>query len=1022
LVVPVVAVLVGSIVAPLPVRAATTLPAGFARVGRPSGQAQYMLTAFAPLPDNGILTAGKDGTVAYVSPDDEVRTIAKIPARNTGDIGLVGLEVAADYSETGRVYTVYAYNGAGGGYHRLSAWTVNNPMSPTSMSAERVILDGITADSDFHGATGVMAEPDGTLWLSVGDSSAVASVDPTALRALDVNDPHGKILRVKQDGTGLPDNPYFDAGNPSSWRSRVYASGFRSPFRFAVDPRTGAVVVGDVGWYSFEEINVVRKGAGYGWPCWEGNVQTPGYRDLAGCRGVGHAAPAVAYPPGVGRSVTGGVFYTGESWPEQYRNSYLYADFVAERQWTLKFDDRGEATSTPNPFGSEIGGPTQFRVGPNGDVMYSDLPSNKVWRIRYQPGNRPPEVQVTTKTDPDNRTVAFDASGTTDLDGDELAFDWDFGDGTPGGTGAKVSHAYPADGTCCYTAKITVTDIAGPAGAVSQEVAVRPTNHEPRLTLAPLDVEHRVGDPVIVEGVGYDQEDGGLSELSWSTDLVHCREAACHSHPGGASKGQDFRTSFPDHGEEVRLKITATAIDSAGAVVAKEFIARPKLRRLSVDTSTPAAVTLNSRGQQSALVTVGSTNSVQVSNGAGDGVATFDRWADGSISRDRTVVMPEEDLTITAIYRTPMDRRLPQLKAVLGAPVEPEQGDENLRWRGFERGRAYWSPALGVHEVHGMIFYRYSGLGGHIGYGLPITDETGTADGVGRFNHFTGGSIYWTPGTGAQEVYGGIREQWRALGSERSPLGYPVTGETGTADGVGRFNYFTGGAIYWTLGTGAHEVYGGIGLRWQQLGLERGLLGYPMTGETGTADGVGRFNHFTGGSIYWTPGTGAQEIYGGIRERWRVLGSERSPLGYPTTGETGTPDGVGRFNHFTGGSIYWTPGTGAQEVYGGIRERWRELGWERSYLGYPMTGETGTPDGVGRFNHFTGGSIYWTPGTGAQEVYGGIRERWREFGWERSYLGYPTSGEYSTQDGRRSDFQGGYITWSPGTGAIARRW
>ena len=52
------------------------------------------------------------------------------------------------------------------------------------------------------------------------------------------------------------------------------------------------------------------------------------------------------------------------------------------------------------------------------------------------------------------------------------------------------------------------------------------------------------------------------------------------------------------------------------------------------------------------------------------------------------------------------------------------------------------------------------------------------------------------------------------------------------------------------------------------------------------------------------------------------------------------------------------------------------LGWERSFLGYPLTDETATPDGVGRYNHFQGGSIYWTPATGAHEVHGAIRGQW----------------------------------------------
>jgi uncharacterized protein with LGFP repeats len=178
---------------------------------------------------------------------------------------------------------------------------------------------------------------------------------------------------------------------------------------------------------------------------------------------------------------------------------------------------------------------------------------------------------------------------------------------------------------------------------------------------------------------------------------------------------------------------------------------------------------------------------------------------------------------------------------------------------------------------------------------------------------------------------------------------------------------------------------------------------------------LGRFNHFANnGSIYWAPGAGAWSIHGAIRQKWASLGWERSFLGYPVTDETGTPDGTGRFNHFANnGSIYWTPSTGAWSVHGAIRDKWSSLGWERSFLGYPVTDETGTPDGRGRFNHFSGaGSIYWTPSTGPWSVHGAIRDKWASMGWERSCQGYPVSDEFAIPGGRQSNFEPGAIAYS----------
>ena len=71
-----------------------------------------------------------------------------------------------------------------------------------------------------------------------------------------------------------------------------------------------------------------------------------------------------------------------------------------------------------------------FHPGPNGDVTYADLLSGNVRRLVYTTGNRPPTARFATTTDAANRTVSLSATDSYDLDGDELTFQWDFGDGT----------------------------------------------------------------------------------------------------------------------------------------------------------------------------------------------------------------------------------------------------------------------------------------------------------------------------------------------------------------------------------------------------------------------------------------------------------------------------------------------------------------------------------------------------------------------------------------------------------------
>lgn len=113
----------------------------------------------------------------------------------------------------------------------------------------------------------------------------------------------------------------------------------------------------------------------------------------------------------------------------------------------------------------------------------------------------------------------------------------------------------------------------------------------------------------------------------------------------------------------------------------------------------------------------------------------------------------------------------------------------------------------------------------------------------------------------------------------------------------------------------------------------------------------------------------AFHVMGAIYAKWVDRGGLK--WGEPTTDETATPDGVGRFNHFNEdtASIYWHPDTGAWGIYGDIRKRWAELGWERSYLGYPTSDEDDIDEG-GRANAFQHGQIYWWPDTGAIDMRG----------------------------------------------------
>ena len=153
-----------------------------------------------------------------------------------------------------------------------------------------------------------------------------------------------------------------------------------------------------------------------------------------------------------------------------------------------------------------------------------------------------------------------------------------------------------------------------------------------------------------------------------------------------------------------------------------------------------------------------------------------------------------------------------------------------------------------------------------------------------------------------------------------------------------------------------------------------------------------------------------------IADKYAALGGERA-FGLVTDKDEG------KVWYFGGSAIvYNKEKKAAFAIHGAIYAKWHEAGGLS--FGVPTTDETATLDGVGRFNHFNNNtaSIYWSPQSGAHTIYGAIRTRWAELGWERSYLGYPTSDEVDfASSGRANDFQNGGIYWWSDTDAIDLR-
>ena len=403
-----------------------------------------------------------------------------------------------------------------------------------------------------------------------------------SLRALDIDQLPGKILRVNPDGTAPPDNPFYSG--PDATRSRVWQSGLRNPFKATFRPGTGMLYINDVGWAAWEEVDRGAPGTSFGWPCFEGNGPEADYARLFGavCGSVTAAPPlaSFAHASSAGGAITGGAFYEGSSYPPVYRDTYFVADFV--RSWiksiTLAPDDTFASIAD---FASGDPGfrPVDLAQGPAGDIVYLNfatdftIPSGSVHRIVYVgDGNHAPRPVVSAEPSSGYAplSVSFSAAGSSDPDGDPLSCLWLFGDGGEA-EGCEAHHVYESDGPGLATLRLT-------DGKAPQETGVKVTvgslPPEAVITDPPPYATYLDGDTIRYSGFAEDFDEGSIDpgSLRWTVILHHNEHQ--HAYLDGIGPGGTFAVAGPAPGETIAYEIVLTATDSSGLSDTRSLMVR----------------------------------------------------------------------------------------------------------------------------------------------------------------------------------------------------------------------------------------------------------------------------------------------------------------------------------------------------------------------------------------------------------------------------------------------------------------
>jgi uncharacterized protein with LGFP repeats len=255
--------------------------------------------------------------------------------------------------------------------------------------------------------------------------------------------------------------------------------------------------------------------------------------------------------------------------------------------------------------------------------------------------------------------------------------------------------------------------------------------------------------------------------------------------------------------------------------------------------------------------------------------------------------------------------------------------------------------------------------------GYPISDEFRTPNKNGAGQHFQFGSIYWSEPTGAHEIHGAIKDKWASMGWENSFLGFPVTDETATPDGYGRFSFFENGAIYFHPHLGTFAIPRLIADVWKKEGWEKGKLGYPISDEIIKNNNSVQLFEF--GAIISNKAGAYKVIFNSLRSqnglytKWKQTGGVDSYLGDLVTANKNYPKMFKHFfAEFQNGFIYEDGTTAFVIKKGPIFEYYAKQGWETGKIGLPIQDEKVAKDGT-VYQNFQGGTIFYTQALGAFE-------------------------------------------------------
>lgn len=317
------------------------------------------------LPDGSLLITEKSGDLIHFRDGDKT-LIANVPeVYNRGQGGLMDIALHPDYKNNGWLYFSYSSEegeGKGGNTAIMRAKLKGNKL----INKELLYKASPNTTKGQHFGSRLQFDNEGYLYFTIGERGE-RDVNPQ-----DIQRDGGKVYRIRDDGEIPKDNPFYDV---SGAKQAIYTYGNRNPQGMAKHSGTGAIWIHEHGPRGGDEINILKKGANYGWPLITYGINYSGTTITEKTKMEGMEQPIHYWVPSIAPS--GMTFVTSDKYPD-WKGSLLVGSLSF--QYLERLELKGNKVTRREKLMDGIGRVREVRQGPDG-FIYVGVEGKGIYKL-----------------------------------------------------------------------------------------------------------------------------------------------------------------------------------------------------------------------------------------------------------------------------------------------------------------------------------------------------------------------------------------------------------------------------------------------------------------------------------------------------------------------------------------------------------------------------------------------------------------------------------------------------------------